>query len=962
MGAVFLSSPHQSSGDIRKPSLPVVPNVASCSPELGFMLDSNNMYIAPLAPSTSQTGHRFCSSGGTGFSIGATDLAYDGNHYGVLIRCDGINEGLFWGRLDPYGAITTPGVFNLGPVPYSNGIASDARPAFMPEVPEPGAPIGYRLGGRTRDALTVAPCDGLSDGRTYQRCIDLYAVDSLSPYREHLVAANLLPPIDYNFAFGTSVVVVPGAGTQQSRTNVLFTTTNAVYCYGAGPICPATVASGKMIQVGFLSIYKISRNAAITGSSAIPGSFWIADGGALFRFGTCFDGPNVCETFFAKPLSQIVNIGRLNCAPGGVHFEPDLRIFTSEAGEADTFTVVLTAAPTADVTMMLSSSNPNAGTVSPASVTFTPANWSTPQTVTVTGVLNPAAAGPQDYVILTGDLTSGDANYNGMVIRDLAATNYKGAGPSLTVHSPLTLQQGSMLTAKVADVSDAEDAAGSLSVSIDSNLEAVDIGPPTNTNGAVTAPVNVTCDVMPSTRTDLSPGLFRAWMINVVDSAGNRRSDQLRVDVGALANPVLSYANRTVNAEAGGLISPATFDGAASSITASSPTFTGTLSVDSSTGVVTVGNAGPAGDHTINLTADHRCNSSITTNTSFTLHVNTPPSLTPGTPTVQQGMPAATATLGTVSDLETGAGALVVTAISVPSGVTVGPITNTNGIITAPLSASCSAVTGPRTLMLRVTDGDGASTDVDVTVDVTANPAPTLGTYPSMTVNAGGGGTAAPTAPPADDQSVVSVSAPGFSGSLSVNAATGVVTIGNAGPAGNYMVTVTVTDNCGATATSSFSLVVNANPTISGNTVNLSQGSSSTVTLATVNDSETPAGSLTVTATSVPAGIILGAITNTNGTITGPVTIDCASATGGRTITLQVTDAEGATATGNATINVTANPPPVLGSYPATTVLPGGNTTVTPSGAPSDNQSVTGVTAMRPALPALLPSTHRPVW
>ena len=49
---------------------------------------------------------------------------------------------------------------------------------------------------------------------------------------------------------------------------------------------------------------------------------------------------------------------------------------TTEAGGTATFTVVLNTQPTANVTIGLSSSDTTEGTVSPASLTFTTANWS----------------------------------------------------------------------------------------------------------------------------------------------------------------------------------------------------------------------------------------------------------------------------------------------------------------------------------------------------------------------------------------------------------------------------------------------------------------------------------------------------------------------------------------------------------------------------------------------------------
>ncbi|KYG71783.1 hypothetical protein MB14_10760, partial [Roseivirga ehrenbergii] len=58
----------------------------------------------------------------------------------------------------------------------------------------------------------------------------------------------------------------------------------------------------------------------------------------------------------------------------------------SETGTTDAFTVVLSAQPASDVVIEVSSGDTGEATVSPASLTFTAANWNTPQTITVTGV------------------------------------------------------------------------------------------------------------------------------------------------------------------------------------------------------------------------------------------------------------------------------------------------------------------------------------------------------------------------------------------------------------------------------------------------------------------------------------------------------------------------------------------------------------------------------------------------
>ena len=87
---------------------------------------------------------------------------------------------------------------------------------------------------------------------------------------------------------------------------------------------------------------------------------------------------------------------------------------TTEAGVQAVFTVVLNSEPTFDVSVGLSSSDTTEGTVSPASLTFTNANWNAPQTVTVTGVDDGVLDGNQPYSIITATAVSSDANYSGI--------------------------------------------------------------------------------------------------------------------------------------------------------------------------------------------------------------------------------------------------------------------------------------------------------------------------------------------------------------------------------------------------------------------------------------------------------------------------------------------------------------------------------------------------------------------
>jgi hypothetical protein len=98
---------------------------------------------------------------------------------------------------------------------------------------------------------------------------------------------------------------------------------------------------------------------------------------------------------------------------------------TSVSGQSASFTVVLNSPPTANVNISsITSSNTQAGTVSPSSLSFTTANWNIPQTVTVQGVNPfPIQNGIVNYQINFSNSTSGDTNYNALAIPAISMQN-----------------------------------------------------------------------------------------------------------------------------------------------------------------------------------------------------------------------------------------------------------------------------------------------------------------------------------------------------------------------------------------------------------------------------------------------------------------------------------------------------------------------------------------------------------
>jgi hypothetical protein len=118
-------------------------------------------------------------------------------------------------------------------------------------------------------------------------------------------------------------------------------------------------------------------------------------------------------------------------AGAGFNVTPTSGLTTTEAGGTATFTMSLAQAPTANVTVPISSSNPAEGTAGPGSLVFTPTDWSDPRTVTVRGVADTVPDGSVPYTIVTGAAVSNDAAYNGLNPPDVSVTNIEPPNPCI---------------------------------------------------------------------------------------------------------------------------------------------------------------------------------------------------------------------------------------------------------------------------------------------------------------------------------------------------------------------------------------------------------------------------------------------------------------------------------------------------------------------------------------------------
>ena len=124
-----------------------------------------------------------------------------------------------------------------------------------------------------------------------------------------------------------------------------------------------------------------------------------------------------------------------------------------------------------------------------------------------------------------------------------------------------------------------------------------------------------------------------------------------------------------------------------------------------------------AGPNTITLFATG--SDGITKTATFTVNVILgTPAITPAPALTRTQGQSAVSTIATVSDTVDAAGTLTVTTLALPAGISVTGIVNTAGTISATVAASSSAVIGPNTVMLQVTNSSGATAIANLTVNV----------------------------------------------------------------------------------------------------------------------------------------------------------------------------------------------------------------------------------------------------
>ena len=381
--------------------------------------DGNQPYLIHIAPNAASTDAAYAAL----LPVDASASNTDDDSAGVTVT----GQGLTTSELGMTATFTvvlnsqpTENVrFQLTSSDGSEGTPSPSSLTFTPNNYD--APQTITVKGVNDDIadgnqvykVTISPA--VSDDPNYQGLspgsVDVTNVDDDSP------GVTVTP---------TSGLVTTEAGGNASFTVVLNSEPKSKVTIGLSSTNPAEgVATPSSVEFTKAN-WNAPRTITLTGQDDS-----VADGAQTYRITV---GPASSTDAGYNGIDPFdVTVTNTDNDSAGVTINAGTSQTTTEAGATSTFTIVLNSKPTANVTIPLSTSDPSEGTVSPASVTFTPANWNAAQTVTATGVDDKVADGNQPYVVVTQACSSNDSRYGGINPSDVTVTNIDDDSAGITV-------------------------------------------------------------------------------------------------------------------------------------------------------------------------------------------------------------------------------------------------------------------------------------------------------------------------------------------------------------------------------------------------------------------------------------------------------------------------------------------------------------------------------------------------
>jgi CSLREA domain-containing protein len=339
----------------------------------------------------------------------------------------------------------------------------------------------------------------------------------------------------------------------------------------------------------------------------------------------------------------------------------------------------------------------------------------TSQTVTVSGnttTFNSPALNYGAKKRITATATDDNGNSS-----EFSACRVANASPTIASTANVSRQQGSAgSNSQIASVADSDQTANTLTVTVNGGSSAT-VNGVTVSGVAVDATGNVTANVVAS----CSASSNANFTLRATDAEGAFNETTLNVTVNPNTAPTVGdYPSTNVSTGGNTTVTPGAApgdNGSVASATATASGFTGTLSVDSTTGAVTVGNANPPGAYTVSVAFTDNCG--LTTTKQFTLRVNAPPTANPDSYSTNEDTPLSIAAPGVLqNDTDPDAGdTLTAVLVSGPANAQSFAL-NSNGSFSYTPGTNFN---GSDSFSYKARDNNNADS-ASVTVTITVNP------------------------------------------------------------------------------------------------------------------------------------------------------------------------------------------------------------------------------------------------
>lgn len=285
---------------------------------------------------------------------------------------------------------------------------------------------GGSYSGATSQVLFVTPTDMSLNGSTYR-----VKVSSIDYVCETISNAALLTTYTPAVLLSALNLTEAESGAPQTiQLSLVITPTSNVVFNLNNPDRTEALLSPNSITFTPLN-YNVPQNITVS-----PQQDFVVDGDVTFNAILAVD-PLATTNCYASVPDETIAITIIDEDSVGFIIIP-IDNLTDENGDTGSFSIQLTSVPTAPVALALSSNDATEGSVQ-SEVLFTPLNWNIPQVITVTGLPDPIPIhdGAQAYFVLTGNVSSTDANFDaldGTTIPDVPFTNQDNNAPGIVIN------------------------------------------------------------------------------------------------------------------------------------------------------------------------------------------------------------------------------------------------------------------------------------------------------------------------------------------------------------------------------------------------------------------------------------------------------------------------------------------------------------------------------------------------